>query len=86
VYRRASDEVSEIYAARGCPAHLTEEQYQRFMASGAWLWDHLGDAPVLLVPCHRKRDMPPRKALPAAVAARYESHLAYQDRARGASI
>jgi nitroreductase len=86
VYRRASDEVSKIYAARGRPAHLTEEQYQRFMASGAWLWDHLGDAPVLLVPCLRKRDMPPREALPAAVAARYEAHLAYQDRVRGASI
>jgi hypothetical protein len=30
VYRRASDEVSEIYAARGCPAHLTEEGLSRF--------------------------------------------------------
>src|ERR1700722_7863146 len=61
VYRKASDEVGEIYAARGRPPHLTEEQYQRLMIGGAWLWDHLGDAPVLLVPCVRRSDMPPRE-------------------------
>src|SRR3954466_13546962 len=27
VYRKASDEVAAIYAARGRPAHQTEEQY-----------------------------------------------------------
>jgi nitroreductase len=86
VYRKASDEVAEIYAARGRPAHLTEEQYQRLMTGGRYLWEHLGDAPVLLVPCLRKRDMPPRDALPDAVAARYDAHLAYQERIRGASI
>ena len=34
VYRKASDEVAEIYAARGRPAHLSDEQYQRLMAGG----------------------------------------------------
>ncbi len=29
VYRKASDEVAAIYAARGRPAHLTDAQYQR---------------------------------------------------------
>ncbi len=86
VYRKASDEVAEIYAARGRPAHLTEKQYRLLMAGGAYLWEHLGDAPVLLVPCLTKREMPPREALPAAVAARYEAHLAYQEQIRGASI
>ncbi|HEY0424590.1 MAG TPA: nitroreductase family protein [Rhodopila sp.] len=86
VYRKASDEVAEIYAARGRPAHLTEAQYQRLMAGGSYLWDHIGEAPVLLVPCLRKRDMPPREALPDAVAARYDAHLAHQDRIRGSSI
>jgi nitroreductase len=86
VYRKASDEVAEIYAARGRPAHLTEAQYQRLMDGGRYLWDHLGDAPVLLVPCLRKREMPPREALPAAVAARYDAHLAYQEQIRGSSI
>jgi nitroreductase len=86
VYRKASDEVAAIYAARGRPAHLTEAQYQRMMEAGTYLWDHIGDAPVLLVPCLKKRDMPPREALPEVVAARYEAHLAYQERIRGASI
>jgi nitroreductase len=85
-YRKASHEVAEIYAARGRPAHLTEAQHRRMMEAGAHLWDHIGDAPVLLVPCLRKRDMPPRAALPEAVAARYEAHLAYQERIRGSSI
>jgi nitroreductase len=86
VYRKASDEVREIYAARGKPAHLTEAQYKRLMDGGAYLWEHLAEAPVLLVPCLRKRDMPPREALPPAVAARYEAHHAYQEQIRGASI
>jgi nitroreductase len=86
VYRKASDEVAEIYAARGRPAHLTDAQYQRLMAGGSYLWNHIADAPVLLVPCLRKRDMPPRDALPEAVAARYDAHLAHQEKIRGSSI
>ena len=86
VYRKASDEVAEIYAARGRPAHLSEAQYQRLMNGGKYLWEHMGEAPVILVPCLRARDMPPREALPDQVAARYEAHLTYQQRIRGASI
>lgn len=86
VYRKASDEVAEIYAARGRPDHMTEEQYRRLMDGGRYLWEHLAEAPVLLVPCLKKRDMPPRQALPEGVARRYDIHLAYQERIRGASI
>jgi nitroreductase len=86
VYRKASDEVAAIYAARGRPAHLTDAQYRRLMQGGSYLWDHIGDAPVLLIPCLRKRDMPPRDALPPEVAARYDAHLAHQEKIRGSSI
>src|SRR5271163_3523234 len=65
IYRKASDEVSAIYAARGRPAHMTQDQFDRFMAAGAYLWDHLGDAPILLVPCVTTREMPQAAALPA---------------------
>ena len=82
VYRKSSDEVAEIYAARGRPAHLSDAQYQRLMDGGRYLWEHMGEAPVILVPCLTTRDMPPREALPALVAARYEAHLAYQARIR----
>lgn len=86
IYRKASDEVSAIYAARGRPAHISQDQFDRFMAAGAYLWDHLGDAPIVLVPCLTTREMPPTEALPTAVQARYAAHLAYQERIRGASI
>jgi nitroreductase len=82
VYRKPSDEVAEIYTGRGRPDHLTDAQYRRLMAGGSYLWDHIGDAPVLLVPCPRKRDMPPREALRAT---RYEAHLLHQEKIRGSS-
>ncbi|MFO1025421.1 MAG: nitroreductase family protein [Acetobacteraceae bacterium] len=86
IYRKAADEVSEIYAARGCPPHMTEDKFQRLMAAGAHLWAHMGDAPVILIPCLARRVMPRREALPKAVADRYDAHLAYQEQIRGASI
>jgi nitroreductase len=86
IYRKASDIASAIYRARGRPAHMSEEQYQRFLASGAYLWEHMGEAPVLLVPCLRERTPPPRETLPQWVQARYDVELAYERRIRGASI
>jgi nitroreductase len=56
------------------------------MEGGKYLWEHMGEAPVIIVPCLRARDMPHPKALSDQVAARYETHLAYQERIRGASI
>jgi nitroreductase len=86
IYRKASDIAKEIYRARGRPAHLTEEQYQRMMSSGAYLWEHMGEAPVLLLPCLHDRPAPPRDTLPPEVQAVYENELVYTDRIRGASI
>jgi hypothetical protein len=77
--------VAEIYVARGRPNHMTDEQFRRLMDGGAYLWEHMGDAPVPLVPCLRLRDMPSREALPEAVANRYDPHLAHQDRIRGSA-
>jgi nitroreductase len=86
IYRKASDIASEMYKARGRPAHMTEEQYRRLMTSGAYLWDHIGEAPVLLVPCLQERAMPPRATFPPSLDAMYEPELAYERRIRGASI
>jgi nitroreductase len=86
IYRKASDIAEAIYAARGRPSHLTERQYARFMASGKYLWDHMGEAPVLLIPCSRRPVLPPREALPPEIAARWEDEVAYAERIRGASI
>src|SRR5258705_13699686 len=59
IYRKASDIASEVYKARGRPAHMSEGQYRRFMTSGAYLWDHMGETPELLVPCLHDRPAPP---------------------------
>ena len=84
VYRKGSDIAAKIYAARGQPAHLSEAQYRRFMTSGQWLWDHLAEAPVILVVCLKPRVQPTREALPPEID--YDAELAYADRIRGASI
>jgi nitroreductase len=86
IYRKASDIASEMYKARGRPAHMTEDQYRRLMTSGAYLWDHMGEAPVLLIPCSRDRATPARAAWPPSLDAMYERELAYEQRIRGASI
>jgi nitroreductase len=84
IYRKGSDIAAKVYAARGKPGHLSEAQYRRFMASGQWLWDHLAEAPVILVVCAKQRAQPAREALPPEID--YDAELAYADRIRGASI
>jgi nitroreductase len=48
IYRKASEIASAMYASRGRPTHMSDQQYQRFMTSGSYLWEHMGEAPVLL--------------------------------------
>jgi nitroreductase len=86
IYRKASDIAEAVYAARGRPPHLSDRQFARMLAGGAHLWNHLGEAPVLLIPCQRRPVTPPREALPPAIAARYDDELAYTERIRGASL
>jgi nitroreductase len=80
IYRRASDIAEKVYAAKGQPAHLTEQQYRRLMATGAHLWDHLGEAPVIVVPCLHRPVVPDAPSVDAA------AEHAYAERIRGASI
>jgi nitroreductase len=86
LYRKASDYTAGVYAARPKPDHLTQAQYDRFLAGSGYLWDHMADAPVILVPCLMKREPPERSSLPKVVQARYADHLANQQRISGASI
>ena len=86
IYRRGSAISSAVYAARGRPAHLSEKQYDLLMTAGGYLWEHIADAPVLLVPCVRANTVPAKEALPPEVQARYGDLLAYQQLIRGASI
>ena len=53
VYKKASDILTKLYAGRERPAHMDEQQYERFMRSVTHLFNHMGDVPVLLLPCLR---------------------------------
>jgi nitroreductase len=56
------------------------------MASGSFLWDHLAEAPVILVPCQTQPKVPPPEALPPDVRAGHLEEQRYVERIRGASI
>ena len=86
LYRKASDYASALYSSRPKPDHLTDEQYRQFLANSGYLWDHLVDAPLILVPCLMKREPPERTSLPEVVQARYDRHLANLQRISGSSI
>ena len=86
IYRKASKIAEAMYAAKGRPPHMTERQYERMMAAGAYLWEHMGDAPVILIPSLRSASVPPAASLPPDIRARYQDELAYVQRIRGASI
>lgn len=86
IYRRASDIVAEFYAARGRPSHLTDQQYRRLISSGSYLWNHMDEAPVLLVPCLKLEALPspPATAVPVDVQEKYQELRI--NRLSGASI
>ena len=86
IYRKASDIASAMYAARGRPPHLSEEQFRRLMTSGSFLWDHMAEAPVILVPCQTEPRLPSPEALPPDIRARFADERRYVERIRGASI
>ena len=73
IYNKAAGIVGSIYAARGRPAHMSEEQYRRFMSAGAYPWDHIVEA----LPQNRRRAVLSRGAEGAA-SGRYE--ILYQRR------
>jgi len=53
IYRRVSQWVLKRYQHQSRPAYQSQAEYDRMMSGGVHLYDHMGDAPVLLVPCLR---------------------------------
>jgi nitroreductase len=86
IYQKASDIASAMYAARGRPPHITEAQFQRVMTSGAYLWHHMGDAPVILIPCQSRPQLPTVASLPPDLQKSLAAEQRYVERIRGASI
>lgn len=82
VYKKASEILMKLYAGAPRPAHMDEKKYARFMQSVQHLFDHMGDAPVLLVPCLRASMWSGNANLPADIKAR----MAGSTRIAGSSI
>jgi nitroreductase len=51
IYKKASTILVKLYAGAARPGHMDEKQHERFMKAVMHLFEHMGDAPVLLVPC-----------------------------------
>jgi nitroreductase len=86
IYRKASQIASAFYEARGRPGHMSEEQFRRMLTSGAYLWEHMGEAPVILVVCQGKPSLPSRDLLPPDIREGFAREQLYVERIRGASI
>jgi nitroreductase len=82
VYKKASEILMKLYAGAPRPTHMDEKKYARFMQSVQHLFDHMGDAPVLLVPCLKASMWSGNNNLPADIKAR----MASSARIAGSSI
>jgi nitroreductase len=67
VYRKASDILMKLYAGAARPPHMDEDKYRRFMQAVTHLFEHMGEAPVLLVPCLKASMWTGASNLPADV-------------------
>jgi nitroreductase len=82
VYKKASEILMKLYAGASRPNHMDEKKYARFMQSVQHLFDHMGDAPVLLVSCLKASMWSGNNNLPADIKAR----MASSARIAGSSI
>jgi len=69
IYARGAQILSTIYANRPRPAHMDEKQFQTLWNSASYLFEHMNDAPVLLIACLRADTGGPIPNMPPEVAA-----------------
>jgi nitroreductase len=82
VYKKASEILMKLYARAPRPPHMDERKYERFMKAVQHLFDHMGDTPVLLVPCLKASMWAGAANLPADIKTR----MAGASRIAGSSI
>jgi nitroreductase len=64
IYAKGSKILMGLYANRQRPAHVSESQYNKMLASSMYLFEHMHEAPVLLVACLKTQPTPPPASLP----------------------
>src|ERR1700688_3167644 len=57
IYKKAGQILLGMYAQRERPAHMDEKQYNKVLASATYLFDHMHEAPVLLLVCQKSDPM-----------------------------
>ena len=57
IYKKAGQIMVGIYANRQRPAHMDEKQYNKILVSATYLFDHMHEAPVLLLVCQKSDPM-----------------------------
>ena len=67
IYYKVSQWVLQRYHHQNRPAHQSQAEYDRMMSGGVHLYEHMGDAPVLLVPCLRLNPVELPAEIPAEV-------------------
>lgn len=83
IYHKASQILTALYAQRPRASHFTEEQHSRFMSSVTYLFDHMDEAPVLLLACLKSA---PTGAAASAFSPEVRDAMAKAARTQGASI
>ena len=67
IYYKVSQWVLQRYHHQNRPAHQSQAEYDHMMSGGVHLYEHMGDAPVLLVPCLRLNPVELPAEIPAEV-------------------
>jgi nitroreductase len=67
IYCRVSQWVLQRYQHQGRPPNQSQAEYDRMMSGGVHLYEHMGDAPVLLIPCLRINAVELPAEIPAEV-------------------
>lgn len=82
LYQKTSSILVKLYEGAKPPPHMEAAKYERWWKSVLYLFDHMGEAPVLIVPCLKQTVFPGAAGLPDNVKTR----MAGAARLAGSSI
>lgn len=82
LYQKTSGILLKLYEGATPPPHMDPAKYERWWRSVLYLFDHMGEAPVLIVPCLRQSIWTNAASLPDDIKAR----MAGAARLAGSSI
>jgi nitroreductase len=82
IYHKTSAIFAKLYEGAKPPPHMEPAKYERWFRSVQYLFDHMGEAPVLIVPCLKATVWSNAASMPDDVKAR----MASAGRLVGASI